>query len=223
MSSPATILLVEGVRPVSSLAPLLDAKGYHVVRSNNAKEALNSARAQAPALAVVDCTTLHTDGLKICVDLRASTDAMPIVVVVRKGVDPDKITCADSVLARPFTPRKLINRITRLLPDSAGEVLKVGDLALNIESHYLRVGKTEQHLTPMKARLLEAFMRNPGETLSREFLMKNVWKTDYIGDTRTIEVHVRWLRQIIEADPCSPKLLQTVRGVGYRLTIGVSH
>ncbi len=222
MSSSSTILLVEGARPVSSLAPLLETKGYHVVRANSAREALNSARTHAPALSVVDCTTLHTDGVKICVDLRAAMDALPIVVVVRKGVDPNKITCADSVLARPFTPRKLINRITRLLPDSAGEVLKVGDLALNIESHYLRVGKAEHHLTPMKTRLLEAFMRNPGETLSREFLMKNVWKTDYVGDTRTIEVHVRWLRQIIEADPCDPKLLQTVRGVGYRLTVEAS-
>lgn len=222
MSLPAIILLVEGARPASSLVPVLEGKGYAVARASNGKEALNHVRADGPAMAVVDCTTLHTDGLKICVDLRSLSEAMPIVIVVRKGTDPDKITCADSVLVRPFTPRKLINRITRLLPDSAGEVLKVGDFTLNVDSHYLRVGKAEHHLTPMKARLLEAFMRHPGEVLSREYLMKNVWKTDYIGDTRTIEVHVRWLRQIIEADPCKPKLLETVRGVGYRLTIRAS-
>ncbi len=222
MSSVAIILLVEGARPASSLSPVLESKGYHVARASNSKEALHHLHADAPTLAVVDCTTLHTDGLKICAELRAMMDPLPIIAIVRYGADPDRVICADNVLMRPFTPRKLVNRIIRLLPNSTGEVLKVGDFSLNLDTHYLRAGKSEHHLTPMKARLLEAFMRHPGEVLSREYLMKNVWKTDYIGDTRTIEVHVRWLRQIIEDDPAKPKLLQTVRGVGYRLTIKAS-
>jgi DNA-binding response OmpR family regulator len=222
MPSSTIILLVEGARPAASLAPVLEGKGYVIARASNSKEALGQLRTALPALVVVNATTLHTDGQKICLDLRDAAQDLPLVIVVRHGTDPDKIECADAVLIRPFTPRKLLNCILRLLPDNTGEVLKVGEIALNIDTHYLRVGKTEHRLTPMKARLMEEFMRHPGETLSREYLMKAVWQTDYVGDTRTIEVHVRWLRQFVEDDAAHPRLLQTVRGVGYRSLIGTS-
>lgn len=223
MSSSSVILLVEGARPASSLAPVLEDKGYVVALASNGKEALNQVREAAPALALVNAATLHTDGQRVCLDLREACASLPIVMVVRHGIDPDKLDCADAVLVRPFTSRKLLNRIGRLLPDSAGEVLSIDNLILNLNTHLLRVGRIEHRLTPMKARLLEEFLRHPGETLSREYLMKRVWQTDYTGDTRTIEVHVRWLRQIIEVDAAQPKLLRTVRGVGYRSTIGVSN
>ena len=218
-SSVVVILLVEGARPASSLAPMLEGRGYHVVRASNSKEAISRVRTDAPALAVVNSTSLHTDGLRLCLDLKGATAEMPVIIIVRAGSDPEKITCADLVLVRPFTGRKLLNRIARMLPDSVGDVLRVGDFTLNPESRSLRVGKTEYHLTPMKAHLLEVFMRHPGEVLSREFLMKQVWQTDYLGDTRTVEVHIRWLREIIEADANHPVYLQTIRGVGYRLNI----
>lgn len=220
MSSSATILLVEGARPAISLAPILENKGYNLTRASNSKEALNRIKTDAPALAVVDCTTLHTDGTKICADVRSHSDSLPIVIIVRTGTDLDKINCADTALTRPFSPRKLLNRVKHYLPDSAGEVLKAGEFILNIDGRYLRISKNEFHLTPMQARLMEAFLRRPNELLSRAYLMKTVWKTSYTGDTRTIEVHVRWLREIIEADPKKPKWLQTVRGMGYRLMIG---
>jgi DNA-binding response OmpR family regulator len=222
MVTSAIILLVEGARPASSLAPALEGKGYQVVRASNSKEALSRVRTDAPALAVVNSTTLHTDGQKICIDLRAATDEVPIVIILRAGTDPEKITCADTILVRPFTVRKLLNRIVQMLPDNVGEVLRVGDFTLNPESRFLRVGKNEYHLTPMKARLLETFMQHPGEVLSRPYLMKQVWKTDYTGDTRTIEVHMRWLRETIEVDANKPCYLQTVRGVGYRLNVDAS-
>ncbi|MBI5566298.1 MAG: response regulator transcription factor [Chloroflexi bacterium] len=222
MSSSSVILLVEGARPASSLAPVLEGKGYVVALASNGKEALNQVREAGPALALVNAATLHTDGQRLCVELREACTSLPIVMVVRHGIDPNKLDCADVVLVRPFTSRKLLNRIGRLLPDSAGEVLGSDNLVLNLNTHLLRVGRVEHRLTPMKARLLEEFLRHPGETLSREYLMKQVWQTNYTGDTRTIEVHVRWLRQIIEVDAAQPKLLKTVRGVGYRSTIGVS-
>jgi DNA-binding response OmpR family regulator len=219
MASSTVILLVEGARPASSLVPALEGRGYHVVRASNSKEALSRVRTDAPALAVVNSTSLHTDGQRLCLDLKAATDTTPIIIIVRAGSDPEKITCADLVLVRPFTTRKLLNRIVRLLPDSVGNVLRVGDFTLNPDSRSLRVGKTEYHLTPMKAHLLELFMRQPGEVLSREFLMKNVWHTDYLGDTRTVEVHIRWLREIIEDDANHPVYLKTIRGVGYRFCV----
>ncbi len=215
----AVILLVEGARPASSLAPALENKGYEVLRASNSKEAMNQARTHEPALAVVNSTSLHTDGLKVCDDLRGAQTQLPILLIVRAGVPVDGITCADVVLSRPFTPRKLFNRIAQMLSTHSGEVLKVGNFTLNPENRYLRIGKNEYHLTPMKARLLEVFLRHPDEVLSREFLMKNVWRTDYLGDTRTIEVHIRWLRELIEDDPAHPRFLQTIRGIGYRLNV----
>jgi DNA-binding response OmpR family regulator len=219
MTSSAVILLVEGARPASSLAPALEGRGYHVVRASNSKEALSRVRTDAPALAVVNSTSLHTDGQRLCLDLKGATEEMPVIIIVRAGSDPEKIMCADLVLVRPFTGRKLLNRIVRMLPDSVGDVLRVGDFTLNPDSRSLRVGKTEYHLTPMKAHLLEVFLRHPGEVLSREFLMKHVWHTDYLGDTRTVEVHIRWLREIIEADANRPVYLRTIRGVGYRFCV----
>lgn len=223
MSSSSVILLVEGARPASSLAPVLEGKGYIVALASNVKEALTQVREATPALALVNAATLHTDGQRVCVELREAGPLLPIMMVVRHGINPDKIDCADVVLVRPFTSRKLLNRVGRLLPDNAGEVLCLDNLVLNLNTHLLRVDKTEHRLTPMKARLLEEFLRHPGETLSREYLMKTVWQTDYAGDTRTIEVHVRWLRQIIEVNAAKPKLLKTIRGVGYQSTIGVRH
>jgi len=222
MPSSSIILLVEGARPAASLAPVLESKGYVIARASNAKEALTYARDAGPAIALVNAAALHTDGQRVCTELRAACPNLPIVIVVRHGIDPGKIECADAVLIRPFTTRKLLNRLGRLLPDTAGKVLELDGLILNLDTHLLHIGKIEHRLTPMKARLLEEFLRHPGKTLSREYLMKTVWQTDYAGDTRTIEVHVRWLRQIIEEDPARPKLLETVRGVGYRSTIGVS-
>jgi DNA-binding response OmpR family regulator len=214
-SSVVVILLVEGARPASSLSPALTGRGYQVVRASNSKEAIGHTRTDAPALAVVNATSLHTDGLRICADLKTACDTLPIILIVRTGTDPGKIDCADAVLVRPFTSRKLLNRVLRLLPDSVGEVLHAGEISFNPESRWLRVVRTECHLTPMKARLLEEFMRHPGEVLSREYLMRTVWQTEYLGDTRTVEVHVRWLRELVEADPTRPRYLQTIRGIGY--------
>lgn len=219
MNTTAVILLVEGARPASSLVPALAGKGYEVLRASNSKEALSQARTHGPALAVVNSTSLHTDGLKICDDLRGALAQLPILLIVRAGLPADSVTCADVILHRPFTLRKLFNRVAQILSADSGEVLQVGRFTLNPESRYLRIDKNEYHLTPMKARLLEVFLRHPGEVLSREYLMKNVWRTDYLGDTRTIEVHIRWLRELIEDDPARPRHLQTIRGIGYRLNM----
>jgi len=92
----------------------------------------------------------------------------------------------------------------------------VGDVALNLEQRCVVRGNRETHLTPKQAHLLEILMRHPGEILSRAFLMKQVWDTDYLGDTRTLDVHVHWVRNAIEQDPRSPVYLRTIRRIGYR-------
>lgn len=96
--------------------------------------------------------------------------------------------------------------------------LTVGDLALYLDERRLQKGNRTERLTPKEARLLEAFMSNGDEVLTRKYLMKEVWDTDYLGDTRTLDVHIRWLRQKIEDDPSRPRYLRTVRGVGYQFS-----
>ena len=220
MSMPEIILLVEGARPSSSLVALLDGRRFTVLRASNSKEALQTVHTQRPALAIVHASTLHTDGQRICLELRATSAQLPIILVIRRHATVAE-ECDAEVLVEPFTKRKLFSCISRLLPQPQGQVLAVDDIALNLDTHFVRVGRNEHRLTPMKARLLEEFLRHPGEVLSREYLMKTVWRTNYVGDTRTIEVHMRWLRQIIETDPARPDRLQTIRGVGYRSTIGL--
>jgi len=101
-------------------------------------------------------------------------------------------------------------------------MLRIEDWTLNLDSRQIVTDNGAQKLTPMLCRLLEVFMRNPGKVLNRKFLMKEVWETDYLGDTRTLEVHICWLRKKIEEDPHRPRYLRTVRGVGYRFSLSNS-
>jgi DNA-binding response OmpR family regulator len=116
----------------------------------------------------------------------------------------------------PFTVRKLINRIERLVPGERVETIEVGPVRLTLGVRVVACRGKEKRLTPKAANLLEVFLRNPGKVLDRSFLMRSVWDTDYLGDTRTLDVHMRWLREAIENQPGAPRYLVTVRGVGYR-------
>ena len=110
---------------------------------------------------------------------------------------------------------KLINRISWLLPAPDSEVLVRGELVFNLKRCSVVRGERESHLTPKQAELLELLMRHTGEVLTRKFIMRRVWDTDFLDDTRTLDVHIHWLRKAIELDTGSPEYLHTVRGVGY--------
>jgi two-component system phosphate regulon response regulator PhoB len=153
----------------------------------------------------------------MCRELRARVDGIAILLLLRANAQIDLACGADFILSMPFSPRKLLNRVARMLPSGQGDVLTAGDLTLNVANRVVRLGRKEHQLTPKQSRLLEMFMRRPNEVVTRPELMKAVWKTDYCGDTRTIDVHIRWLRQMIEADPNRPRRLVTARGVGYKL------
>jgi two-component system phosphate regulon response regulator PhoB len=125
---------------------------------------------------------------------------------------------ADSYLVKPFTSRKVLNRVRMLLPTQQGdgEVVRAGQITLYRAKPSVDVGGDgEVRLTPKQANLLELFLRHPNRVLSRRKLMQEVWQTDYVGDTRTLDVHIRWVREAIEADPGNPQCITTVRGVGY--------
>jgi DNA-binding response OmpR family regulator len=173
---------------------------------------------EAPDLLVFDAASMRTSGVRTCQRLRRSNEAIPLIHCRGVGDSEPVDAAADVYLRQPFTARKLLNRIRALLPANpdSEEIIRVGGLTYyrnkrSVNSpHY-----GERQLTPKLADLLEQFLRHPDEVLDRKHLMEMVWHTSYIGDTRTLDVHVRWMREIIEINPARPELLLTVRGVGY--------
>lgn len=214
----ARILLVEPVRgPHAPTArDILTKKGYRLTHVTTAREAVAQARKCADVV-VLDYSGKRRGYASLCCDLRQECAELPILVLAAEGeaIEPN-LPPNVLVLTPPYTARKLLNRVARLQPQPNCDVLRVGDVALYIQRRCLRCRGQEQRLTPMQTRLLEAFMRHPGEVLSRRFLIKQVWDTDYMGDTRTLDVHIRWLRRAIEEDPSHPQHILTIRGVGYR-------
>jgi len=126
---------------------------------------------------------------------------------------------ADVILYLPFTVQKLSNRIKPLLPSDGQNVIQAGPIYLDPDKRRVRCLGKSNKLTPRLVTLLKILMDHPGEVVERENLFKKVWETDYTGDTRTLDVHISWLRRAIELDPLKPKFLKTIRGVGYRLDV----
>ena len=214
----AVILLIEGTPNSDSFAPALEKAGYHPECFHTGVNALNWALQNRPDLIVFDAASMRSSGTRSCRRLRRALGEVPIIHCRTVGEMEDTSAEADVYLEQPFTPRKLLNRIRALLPadDMKEEVVRCGCLTLYRAKRSVEVnGQGERSLTPKQAQLLEEFVRYPNQTISRRQLMHNVWRTDYIGDTRTLDVHVRWVREIIEEDPARPKLLRTVRGKGY--------
>ncbi len=215
---PANILLIEGHRRGGeSVEQLLGKRGYAVTRVSTGKEALARAKSLRPAMVVFDNSTWRGNCTRLCAALHAAN--LPILVLLNEHQDqPHELPDGAMILYRPFTARKLANSVKQLVPEAGGDVLQMGALQFNVQHRHVRKGRFDFHLTPMQAQLLQVFMLHPGETLSRRYLIKQVWgwNIDDLNDTRTLDVHVRWLREIVEEDASDPVLLATVRGVGYR-------
>ncbi|HEY72661.1 MAG: hypothetical protein B6I35_04175 [Anaerolineaceae bacterium 4572_32.2] len=219
MSPVHTILLVEGRKSAAEyLAPDLDDKGYNIVTARTRRDSLAIAQEKHPAVIVLDAPSLRFSCHRFCKTLQDTEPDSPVLVLLPEGEKIDRSIGARAHLRYPFSTKKLLRRIARLLPASNENVLQVGDITLNTEQQYVIRDKRESHLTPKQTQLLEILMRHPGEVLSRAFLMKQVWKTDYLDDTRTLDVHIHCVRKAIEDNHKSPVYLQTVRKVGYCLT-----
>jgi DNA-binding response OmpR family regulator len=216
----ANILLIESARAnAPSFAPALDKKGYLVSVHHKVASGLKEARGNEPDIVIIDAASMKTSGTRLCRKTRAELDGVPIILVTVEGARPDPGCGSNVTLVQPFTPRKLLNRVARLLPGDESYTLEMGPIQLNqVQSKVRCLGK-EARLTPKLAQLLEVFMQNPGRLMTRKRLIRLVWHTDYTGDTRTLDVHMSWLRRAIEPDPKSPRFLKTIRGMGYRLDI----
>ncbi len=216
----AKVLLLESERTSApSFAPALEKRGYTVTIEHDAQAALKKASALEPDVVVLDAASLKTSGARICRRLRASTNGTPILLIADKKNLPDPNCGASATLVTPFTARKLLNTVSRLLPADDGACLQVGPIKLNLAQKRIICGNREERVTPKQARLLEMFLRAPGQLLTRKAIIKHVWDTDYTGDTRTLDVHMSWLRSVIEPNPRKPRYLKTLRGQGYRLDL----
>jgi DNA-binding response OmpR family regulator len=214
----AAILLVEGKSDGNSFAPALEKAGYQICVVHTGASALGILEKTLPNLVVFDATFLRSNGARTCRRLRRELDTTPIIHIRADNQALDQTAEADVFMQRPFTPRKLLNRIHALLPadEVKEEIVRYGHVCLYRTKRSVEVnGQGENQLTPKLALLLEEFIRHPNEVITRRQLMQDVWNTDYIGDTRTLDVHIRWMRELIEEDPAHPVILRTVRGRGY--------
>jgi DNA-binding response OmpR family regulator len=164
---------------------------------------------------VVDVASFGTAGYDLLEALRLRTGGMPYILLLEVGHGMAGGQ-AEAFMTPPFTSRKLLHRLRKVAEALPSREICGGELRLDPVARTLHKGETRSRLRPKEAALLAFFMRNAGRVLTRREIMKGVWDTDYVGDTRTLNVHVRWLRLKIEKDPGNPQLLRTVRGVGFR-------
>lgn len=213
------ILLVEkDVTTADLLVPSLERKGYQVFVARTRRQALSRARSTYPDLLVLDVASFGANGYKVYEAVRAHLDSVLTILLLEKG-HAGAGGAAEAFMEPPFTTRKLLYRVRKLAENLSSREISLGSLVLDPDSRILRNGEETVQLRPKEAELLAFFMRNPGKVLSRHEIMRKVWETDYVADTRTLSVHVCWLRQKVEENADAPRLLRTVRGVGYRFDV----
>ncbi|MBN2304107.1 MAG: response regulator transcription factor [Anaerolineae bacterium] len=212
------VLLIESARNNGDSFAKSLKRRYQVQIASSGKQALAMARSMRPDVIVLDAASLRTSGTRICARLRAVCGETPIIHVQPQDMKSSD-SVADILLVMPFTARKLINRIERFAAVAQEQSVELGPFNLSLEQKTLVTPWSEKKLTPKLVALMELFMQNPNTVLDRKYIMQYVWKTDYMGDTRTLDVHIRWLRQIVEPSPRKPRYIVTVRGRGYRFVL----
>ena len=213
------ILLVQGGLG-DSVGPILEKNGYRVDWVRTAKNALDRMTSNPPALVIIDVPSMRVSAQKLSQSIKKLA-SVPVLFIGPEGQSESELAVAESegadgYVPRPLQLRRLLSRVEKLMPEGRSIELKCGDLVFHPSDGVLRKKNEEQYLNPKLTKLLSLFMQRPGEILPRKFLMQQVWDTSYMGDTRTLDVHIRWLREAIEDDPTDPAYLRTVRGQGYR-------
>jgi len=225
---PSRILIIEDEPGLAeSVKYALESEGFDVTIAASGFAGLDAARRTDPDLVLLDLMLPEMSGLDVCRQIRLSSD-VPIVMLTAKDSEADKVTGlelgADDYMTKPFSMRELIARVraqlrraakTGLLADS-NEVLRGGPIELDIDAHVARVGGTEVELRPKEFELLESLMRRKNRLAARHTLIDEVWGPSYFGDTKTLDVHIKRLREKLEADSSKPNHIVTVRGLGYK-------
>ncbi len=221
------ILIVEDEESLAdSVRYNLEREGYAVTVASDGRRALERFRAEQPTLVILDLMLPEVSGLDLCRAIRAESD-VPIIMVTAKDSEADKVSGlelgADDYVTKPFSVRELVSRVRALLrranlvsEGTRDDVLDGGPVQMDVVRHEVRVAGAPMAFPPKEFELLETFLRRKGRLLTRDFLIEEVWGTDYFGDTKTLDVHVKRLRKKIEEDPHDPSHLLTVRGLGYK-------
>ncbi len=225
---PNKILMVDDeVNLIDPIAYNLKQKGYDTITAYDGKTALEAFRREQPDLVILDWTLPDLQGVEILKQIRQEQDFTPVIMLTGRTAKEDIVegltAGADDYVTKPFTWEELLARIGSVLrraqqvSQTPGKRLRFGDIIMDTASHRVWLADKELSLSPREYALLEIFMNNPRRVYSRDDLIERVWGLDYDGDTKTVDVHICWLRQKLEEDPARPKILQTVRGFGYRL------
>jgi DNA-binding response OmpR family regulator len=193
----------------------IEQEGIGVAFARTQTLGLQLARELQPNVVVINPSNSHFSGQRLSVALRHKVPQARRVLLADRG--EGKLIECEERLVRPFTGKKLRETLTRVLESLAPHVIKVGPIELDTVSRMVHSPQGAGHLTPKQCQLLAIFMQRSNQVISREDLMKEIWDTHYLGDTRTLDVHIRWLREKIETDPMKPALLLTVRKIGYKL------
>jgi DNA-binding response OmpR family regulator len=219
-----TILVIEDDPTVrETLALNLRGEGYTVEVAEDGEDGLAKARELKPDLLVLDVMLPLLDGLTVCRAIRRESQ-MPIILLTARGTETDKIigleTGADDYIVKPFSLGEFLARVRAALrrgrSPAPTTLLTSGDLRIDLLGRKCYLDEEELQLAPREFELLTTLVRNRGAVLTRDLLLATVWGDDYPGDSRTVDVHIRWLRQKIERDPSAPERIITLRGVGYR-------
>jgi len=214
------ILIIESGRGNSpSFSNELMEKGYQVTKARSGIAGLAIIDSVKPHALIIDAASLRTSGARICQSFRVTDELLPIILIIEKDQILPKDVNANLVLKLPFTVQKLINRLRAYHPTDDKYILKVGPIELNTRTKMVNCNDKQTKLTPRMVNILQLLMENKGKIVQREPLFKKIWDTNYTGDTRTLDVHISWIRQAIEKDPRNPKLIKTERGVGYILEV----
>jgi len=224
------ILIVEDEASFSeALEFLLGKEGFSVVTADNGAEALRKFDQGGIDLVLLDLMIPEVSGTEVCRQIR-SKSRVPIIMLTAKDSEVDKVVGleigADDYVTKPYSSRELVARIRAVLRRNHGEdveatpgVLVVGEVRMDIDRHQVSVNGAPVSLPLKEFELLEFLMRNAGRVLTRMQLIDRVWGSDYVGDTKTLDVHIKRLRAKIESDPVNPTLIQTVRGLGYKMEL----
>ena len=224
------ILVVEDEASFSeALEFLLGKEGFSVVTADTGTEALKKFEQGGIDLVLLDLMIPEVSGTEVCRQIRAKS-RVPIIMLTAKDSEVDKVVGleigADDYVTKPYSSRELVARIRAVLRRNSGEgvdnepgVMTVGPIRMDIDRHQVAVNGIPVSLPLKEFELLEFLMRNAGRVLTRMQLIDRVWGSDYVGDTKTLDVHIKRLRAKIETDPANPTLIQTVRGVGYKMEL----
>ncbi len=222
MARQGSVLIVEDEEAIRDLVAFhLEAAGFQVRQASDGVDGLRLALEEPPDLLLLDLMLPGLDGVALLRALRRES-RVPVIMLTARTEEADRVRGlelgADDYVGKPFSPRELVARVKAVLrrTDPPIERLAAGGVEIDLSAHRCFVDGVERELTLTEFGILRTLMERPGQVLTRELLLEKVWGFDYYGDARTVDVHMRHLGEKVEAEPSRPRLIETVRGVGYR-------